>query len=314
MFLRPCQRTLLSRITKFILPQASQRRIHEPPSPRTSDKTRKVTMTSSPASKRQKTSSSTTSSPPYELLYWPTIPGRGEHIRLCFEETQTPYTDACNEDKKTGMSALTSLISAKNTGDATNPPPLAPPLLRHGELLLSQTPNILLYLGPKLGLAGPEGDEDAIYHINQLALTALDGLSNEPHDTHHPVAVGAYYEEQKEESKRKAADYVSTRLPKFLGYFERVLQGDASKGGEWLYGGQLTYVDLVLWQCVDGISFAFPVAVKQMRGSGEYGKVFELYERVKGRENVAAYLKSERRQKYSMGIYRYYPELDAKES
>lgn len=273
-------------------------------------------MTSSPASKRQKISSSstTTPAPPYELLYWPALPGRGEHIRLCFEATQTPYADACNEDRKNGMGKLMSLISDKNTGDATNRPPLAPPVLRHGELLLSQTPNILLYLAPKLGLAGPEGDKDGIYHINQLALTALDGLSNEAHDTHHPIAVGLYYEDQKEESKRKAADYVSNRLPKFFGYFERVLQGEASKGGEWLYGGQLTYADLVLWQCADGISFAFPVAMKQMRESGRYGKVFELYERVKGRENVAAYLKSGRRQKYGNGIYRHYPELDAVEA
>lgn len=212
------------------------------------------------------------------------------------------------------MKTLLSLISPENKGDATNPPPLAPPALRHGDLILSQTPNILLYLAPKLGLAGPAGDENAIYYINQLALTALDGLSNEPHDTHHPIAIGAYYEEQKEEAKRKAADYVSERLPKFLGYFERVLQGEASRGGEWLYGGQLTYADLVFWQCVDGVSFAFPVAMKQMRGSGEYGKVFELYERVKGRESIAAYLESSRRQKYGNGIYRHYPELDAEEA
>ncbi|KAL9067714.1 MAG: hypothetical protein Q9161_006706 [Pseudevernia consocians] len=269
-------------------------------------------MTSSPASKRQKTSS-TSPPPPYELLYWPTIPGRGEHIRLCFEETQTPYKDTCNTDPQNGMSALRSLISDQTTGDATNPPPLAPPALRHGDLLLSQTPNILLYLAPKLGLAGPAGDENAIYHVNQLALTALDGLSNEPHDTHHPVAIAAYYEEQKEEAKRKAADYVSNRLPKFLGYFERVLRSGASRGGEWLYGGQLTYADLVLWQCVDGVSFAFPVAMRRMRESGEYGGVFGLCERVKGRENVAAYLKSGRRLEYSMGIYRHYPELDAEE-
>lgn len=212
------------------------------------------------------------------------------------------------------MSTLTSLISDKNKGDPTNPPPLAPPALRHGDLLLSQTPNILLYLAPKLGLAGPAGNENAIYHINQLALTALDGLSNEAHDTHHPVATSAYYEEQKEESKRKAADYISNRLPKFFNYFERVLQGEASRGGEWLYGGQLTYADLVFWQCVDGVSFAFPVAVRRMREGGAYGKVFELYERVKGRENVAAYLKSGRRQKYGIGIYRQYPELDAEEA
>jgi len=262
---------------------------------------------SAPGSKRQKTTSSTSTSPPYELLYWPTIPGRGEHIRLCFEETSTPYSDLCNESKS-NMQTLTSLM--KGTGDTHNPPPLAPPVLKHGNLVISQTPNILLYLAPKLDLAGPEGDENAIYHINQLALTALDGLSNETHDVHHPVAVGAYYEEQKEEAKRKAADYIANRIPKFLGYFERVLEGEASKGGEWLYGGVLTWADLVLWQCLDGVTFAFPKAMGKNREGGKYEKVFALYDRVKERTQIKEYLGSERRKEYSMGIYRYYPELD----
>lgn len=199
----------------------------------------------------------------------------------------------------------------KSTGDSINPPPLAPPVLKHGNLILSQTPNILLYLAPKLGLAGPPEDEDAVYHVNQLALTALDGFSNEVHDVHHPIAPGAYYEEQKEEAKRKAADYIANRIPKFLGYFERVLEGEASKGGEWLYGDQLTFADLVLWQCLDGVIFAFPKALGKCRDGGQYGKVFELYERVKGREQIKRYLESERRKPFGNGIYRYYPELDA---
>ena len=238
------------------------------------------------------------------------MPGRGEPVRLCFEETGTPYTDVCNADKA-GMSELQSLISDKNTGDASNPPPLAPPILRHGDLTISQLPNIVFYLAPKLGLAGSADDENGIYRINALALTALDGLSNEPHDTHHPIATGAYYEEQKEEAKKKSKDYIENRLPKFLGYFERVLQGEASKGGEWLYGGQLTYADLVFWHGLDGVSFAFPKAVEKLRKGGKYEKVFELYERVKGRERIKAYLESDRRMKYSQGIYRHYPELDA---
>lgn len=206
------------------------------------------------------------------------------------------------------MPQLLSLISDQNTGDASNPPPLAPPVLRHGEAVISQTPNILLYLGPKLGLAGKE--EDAIYRINQLALTALDGLSNEVHDTHHPVATAAYYEEQKPEAKKKSEDFVKNRLPKFLGYFERVLAGEASRGGEWLYGGEMTYADLVLWQCLDGTGFAFPKAVGRCREGGLYRRVFEHQERLKGVQGVKEYLGSERRLGYGNGIYRHYPELD----
>ena len=261
-------------------------------------------MSASPPSKRARMEPA-----PYELIYWPSIPGRGEHIRLCFEATKTPYVDVSNT-KSAGVQAVLSQISTKNLGSGSNPPPLAPPILKHGDLLLSQTPNILLYLGSKLGLAGPEGDEEAIYHVNQLALTALDGLSNEAHDCHHPIANGAYYEEQKTEAKAKAKNYIDVRLPKFLEYFGRVLRSEASKGGQYLYGGQLTYADLVLWQAMDGVGFAFPKAVKRMRESGDHEEVFAFYERIKGLDAIEKYLESERRFKYSHGIYRYYPELD----
>lgn len=256
-------------------------------------------------SKRQKTSPSSNTA--YELIYWPGIPGRGEPIRLCFEETTTPYADVANQTKD-GIKAVTSLIHPSNIGEGGNPPPLAPPILRHGKVLISQLPNILLYLGPRLGLA-PDQEEDpnGIYYINQLALTALDGLSNEPHDVHHPIAVGAYYEEQKEEAKKKAEDYRKNRLPKFVDYFERVLRSEASQGGEWLYGGKLTYADLVLFQTMDGVSFAFPQAIEQMKKSGEYNGVFGLVERVRSRENIKKYLESDRRLEYSTGVYRECP-------
>lgn len=245
----------------------------------------------------------------YHLLYWPGIPGRGEHIRLALEQAGADYTDTAHTEE--GAKPILAQIDEKNKGDSNNPPPLAPPILKHKDLVISQTSNILLYLGSTLKLA-PHQDEDTagIYHVNQLALTALDGLSNEPHDTHHPVAVAQYYEDQKDEAKKKAKDYRENRLPKFLGYFQRVLEGDASKGGEYLYGGKLTYADLVLFQTVDGVSFAFPKCVEKLRKSGKYDKVFALHARVKGLKNIKAYLESDRRQKYSMGIYRYYPELD----
>ncbi len=65
--------------------------------------------------------------------------------------------------------------------------------------------------------------------------------------------ITVYYEDQEEESLRRSKDFVANRLPKFLGYFERVLGGKASGDGPWLYGGQLTYADLVLFQV--GCSF-----------------------------------------------------------
>ena len=260
----------------------------------------------SPAAKRQHTSSTDT----YELYYWPGIPGRGEHVRLAFEEAGVPYKDVCNEAED-GMKSMMDKISEKNTGEGSNPPAFAPPFLRHGDLMVSQTANILFYLGSQLGLVPlREEDPKGIYHVNSLTLTALDGFSNEAHDAHHPVAIGIYYEEQQEEAKRKAADYTGNRLPKFLGYFERVLKSEASRGGEWLYGGQLTYADLVLFQTLDGVQYAFPKAMSKLQKSNKYDGVFRLVDRVRNRDNIKKYLASDRRKPYSLGIYRHYPELD----
>ncbi|KAB8230871.1 glutathione S-transferase [Aspergillus alliaceus] len=242
---------------------------------------------------------------PYHLIYWPSIPGRGEFIRLALEEAGANYTDTAHEEG--GVKTVLSLIDQNFKGDESGPPPFAPPMLKHGDLRISQTPNILLYLAPRLGLT-PDGD--AIYHVNSLALTALDGLSNEAHDTHHPVASELYYEDQMEESKKRAESYRNNRLPKYFSYFERVLEPQAAKGQPWLYGESLTYADLVLFQGVDGLKFAFPRALARLEKSGKYPNVFKLYEAVKNRPRIKEYLASERRQKYSQGIYRHYPELD----
>lgn len=245
----------------------------------------------------------------YQLIYWPGIPGRGEFIRLALEEAGAKYTDTATQEN--GGGTVMSQIREANKGDSNCPPPFAPPILKHGKYTISQTPNILLYLGTQLGLA-PSVTDDPIgmYHVNSLALTILDGLSNEAHDTHHPIAVADYYEDQKEEALKKAKDYKEARLPKFFGYLERVLSSDASQGGEYLYGGKLTYADLVLFQALDGVTFAFPKCVSKLRDSGKYEKLFGLYERIKSRDKIKAYLNSDRRQQYGMGVYRHYPELD----
>ena len=244
---------------------------------------------------------------PYHLIYWPGMPGRGEHIRLAFEAAGVEYTDSAQQ--KDCVDQVMKQISDKNIGDEFGPPPLAPPLLKHGNLSISQVPNILLYLGPRLGLV-PENDGEGVYYVNQLALTALDGLSNKAHDVHHPVATSKFYEDQKEAALQKAEDYRGARLPKFLGYFERVLSSAASKGGEYLYAGQLTYADLVLFQCLDGVSFAFPNWVQRTKDEDTYPKLWAHYERVKSQEKIKAYLASDRRQPYSLCIWRHYPELD----
>lgn len=47
--------------------------------------------------------------PPYELLYWPGIPGRGEFIRLVFEASGVSYKDVANESEDGTIPPLASL-------------------------------------------------------------------------------------------------------------------------------------------------------------------------------------------------------------
>lgn len=235
----------------------------------------------------------------YELYYWPSIQGRGEFVRLALEEADADYADVARLPR--GVPALTRLLESGSEGR----PPFAPPFLKAGKLVIAQTANILLWLAPRHGLV--PGGEAARLWAHQLQLTIADWLV-ETHDTHHPIGGAFYYEDQKPESKRRAAHFTAERLPKFLGYFERLL-GRGKKGG-WLLGRAFTYVDLSLFQMMAGLRYAFPRAMERLEP--RYPRAVELHDRVAARPCIAAYLGSKRRIPFNQhGIFRHYPELDA---
>jgi glutathione S-transferase len=233
----------------------------------------------------------------YELYYWPLIQGRGEFVRLALEEAACDYIDVARrpvgEEK---MLAALQWRSAKT-------PAFAPPWLKAGKLIIGQTPNILMYLGERHGLA-PKAEAGRLW-VNELQLTLADFLV-EIHDTHHPVGSGLYYEEQKTEAARRAEDFRVARAPKFFRYFERIL--DAS-GGPYLTGRRATYADLSLFQTVEGLRYSFPRLMKRLER--KYKKIAALHDKVGSRPRIAGYLKSPRRIPFNeMGIFRRYDELD----
>ena len=216
----------------------------------------------------------------YELYYWPGIQGRGEFVRLALEDAGASYRDVWRRTDRMTQSAAS----------------FAPPYLKAGKLIIPQTANILLYLGPRLGLA-PK-NEAARLRLHGQQLTIADWLG-EVHDTHHPIAASFYYEQQKREAKRRAAVFLAERLPKFMRYFER--EADA----------KFSYVHLSLFQMIEGLRYAFPQAMKRRERS--YPRLRRIHDQVAKRPRLVEYLLSPRRIPFNQqGIFRHYPELDAK--
>ena len=232
----------------------------------------------------------------YELYYWPGIQGRGEYVRLALEEAGADYADVARGDR--GVPAMMRMM-AGNGGT----PPFAPPFLKAGQLVIGQTANILLYLGSRHGLA-PKAEAGKLW-LHQLQLTVAD-LVLEIHDSHHPLGPTLYYEDQRAPAKKRSEEFWKQRVPKYLRYFERLL-GDS--GGAWLTGRRLSYVDLSLFQIVEGLRYAFPKRMKafERRVPG----LVDLHDRVAARPNIKAYRASDRRIAFNEdGIFRHYKALD----
>jgi glutathione S-transferase len=221
----------------------------------------------------------------YELFYWPSIQGRGEFVRLALEDAGADYVDVAR--RPSGTAAMQRFLQKQA---------FAPPFLKAGRLVIAQTANILLYLGAHLGLA-PKSEAERL-RLHGLQLTISDWLG-EVHDTHHPVAASLYYEDQKAEAKVRAGIFLTSRLPKFLRYFEHAADD------------KFSYVHLSLFQMIEGLRYAFPKAMA--RQEKRCPRLLKIHARVAKRPRLSRYLASARRIPFNQqGIFRRYPELDEK--
>lgn len=232
----------------------------------------------------------------YHLYYWTGIQGRGEFVRLALEDAGAAYSDVA---RVKGDQAIMPFLQGKHEGAL----PFAPPFLQAGRQVIAQVANILAFLGPRHGLV--PATEAAQRYAMQLQQTITDIVA-EAHDTHHPISNDLYYEQQRDEARKRAHAFCEERIPKFLGYFEQVLdRGD----GRHAIGRRHSYVDLSLFQLMSGLDYAFPKAMRSIRRRTT--RLRALQQRVAERPNVAAYLASERRLAFNEdGIFRHYPELD----
>ncbi|HZT26191.1 MAG TPA: glutathione S-transferase [Pseudolabrys sp.] len=233
----------------------------------------------------------------YQLFYWPGIQGRGEFVRLALEDAGAAYDDVAR--KPGGMERMMAMME----GGRDKRPPFAPPFLKAGKLVIAQVAEILYFLGPRLKLA-PRAEADRLW-LHQLQLTVTDFVK-EIHDTHHPLGGEFYYEDAKAEAKRFTENFLQERAPKYLGYFETVLK---KSGSPYVLGRKASYMDLSLFQLVEGLRYAFPNAMRRLER--DVPRVVAVRDRIAGRDRLKKYLSSPRRLAFNeQGIFRRYPELD----
>lgn len=231
----------------------------------------------------------------YRLWYWPSLQGRGEFVRLALEAAGIDYED-CARDQ--GVAALIADM-AEREGRV----PFAPPYLETEGMVIAQVANILLYLGDYHDLA-PSSVADRFW-VHQVQLTITD-LVAEVHNVHHPVDAGAYYDEQKPEAVRAAAQFRDARLPKFLAWFD---DAAGANDGDWLIGETWSYADTSLFQVVEGLRYMVPRRMAAIER--DYPRLTAIHDRVAELPGIAAYLTSDRRIPFNEdGIFRHYPELD----
>jgi len=231
---------------------------------------------------------------PYELYYWPMLPGRGEVLRMILQDAGAAYRDVARED------GIEAVVNARK-GALGGVVPFAPPVLRHGDLVLSQSAVIARYLSEPCGLA-PASKAGKLV-ADQHFLGWAD-LMMEVHDTHHPIAIGLHYEEQVDAAQQRAAYFLSERLGTWLAHFEDVVR-DA--GGVHVRP-DVTYVDFQARFVLRGIEYAFPKAFAEHRAT--LPSLLALAARVEARPRLAAYLASERALPFNEhGIFRHYPQL-----
>jgi len=228
----------------------------------------------------------------YELYYWSEIQGRGEFVRLVLEDAGQDYVDVGREKGDEAVAEALDGVLA--------PYAFAPPVLRAGELVISQTALITRWLGERHGLA--PADERGRLFAAMIALTIAD-LVAETHDTHHPLNVGEVYEKQKVAARERARAFRQLRIPKFLGYLERILESS----GDYLVGTP-SYADLAAFEVLEGLTYAFPRTVHRQH----IPRLRKLHDRIARRPRIAAYVGSARRLPFSESdIFRHYAELEA---
>ncbi|GAX83827.1 hypothetical protein CEUSTIGMA_g11251.t1 [Chlamydomonas eustigma] len=216
------------------------------------------------------------------LVQRPFVKGRGEYIRLIFEEAGISYEEP---GRTGGMEAVASFCWK---GGNPHFPARAPPIVQCGDFVLCNTPAIQAYLGKRFGLM-PENMEGAA-HVESLLNIVTDAVA-EGRLAYHPKDYYSSHKGQEEASVSYIKQYVETRLPKYIQYFQDVLAKNPC-GGCFLVGDKLSVADLAVFHYMKAAEHHFKEAYESLIINTPL--LFMLVQNVSERPKIKAYLSSDR--------------------
>jgi glutathione S-transferase len=180
-----------------------------------------------------------------------------------------------------------------------NPRAFEPPFLLVEGRVYSQVASICVQLAEMINWSSPTQR----FEILQTALLITDTVT-EIDRVHHPLSVELHYDEQKEEAQRAAQAFWDKRANRIFGHFDQLLAVNP-----FIFGPQPGVCDLLLFQLVSGMQYAFPTRMGRLLG--RYPSISRCVSQVAQLPKVSAYLASDRRPKFTeAGLFRHHAELD----
>lgn len=227
--------------------------------------------------------------------------GRGELIRLMFEDKQVEYKYS-GEDLygPTGMmDCFRGSVDAvaKDENSAPIPYPVFfPPAIWHRpeggeEVIINQGAACMIYVADILGYAPSSVREKAL--ANAITLNAMDCLAR-GRSSFHPVKDNMSYHEQKEEGDKSSLAWTKENMPIWLAHFEKVVKkhgASAPVAG----GSSVTYADFTLFHILDATIAQFNNEKYEMAwDKQDVPALKEYYLWMKSRPNLQAFFESDR--------------------
>ena len=237
----------------------------------------------------------------YGLHYWPTIQGRGEFVRFALEYAGIRYIDVARDPRQRRWRGGTARVTCGRRSTSSG---VCAALSATVDMVIGQTFQHSSCFWDRI-MRSRRSMRRAGGGTHQLQLTLADFVA-EVHDTHHPIGVGLYFEDQRAEAGRRAR--VSRRACAEIPRLLRARGRGNPAGSGLLVGQDVTYADLSLFQVVAGLRYAFP---KMMAKIGPIAAARRIARSIADEPRIASYLASSRRIAFNEeGIFRHYAELD----